>query len=102
MDKKVTERRLVENEALLRTRNQRAKSLITHINSDNSVISFYCECSNMQCEERIPLEAKDYEEIHNNTKDFIVKKGHEIASIEDVTGYRDGFAIVRKHLAPEH
>lgn len=101
MQNHVSERRLTENEALLRSRNEKAKNMIGHLISKDEKIEFYCECSDLECRERIVLSGKTYEELHEEKRDFIIRKGHDDSNIEDVIGENGSFCVVRKHLEPE-
>jgi hypothetical protein len=114
-DKPITasERRQIENEVVFRQMNEKvekglkkldkmakAEGYHTDLQVDDMVLNFYCECSDENCHQRIPLTLKKYEELHDNRKKFIVIPGHEVAAIEKVVAKKSHYAEVKKFINP--
>ena len=94
---KLSERRLKENEVIFQQANKGvADFVLEDVGDDQRLINFYCECSNMDCRERIPLNASEYFELHKNQRRFIALKGHEIPEIEKIISRHAGFSVVEK------
>jgi hypothetical protein len=92
-----TERRLKENEIIFREANQNIQQFIEETTGkENEKVSFYCECSNMKCKERIKITTKQYKQAHQNQKQFIVVPGHEVTKIEKVLKKSAAFNLVEK------
>lgn len=100
--------KLVENEAMFRQKNETVQDDIKTLNeialsqrdeepiSDDTVLNFYCECSDEDCRVRIPMSIKQYELIHKDRKQFIIVRNHEVSSIEDVMEQTSDYTVVRK------
>ena len=59
-------------------------------------IAFLCECSQIDCRERIQLRPSRFDRIHRDPDVFILVPGHEIPDVERVVDQEDDFLIVRK------
>lgn len=95
--KKRDERRLAENEIIFRQVNQDVDGFLHDIGVQNVVVApFFCECSNLECKERIELSSAEYERIHRDPKHFIVVPGHEVPAIERIVERHDGYNVVEK------
>lgn len=91
------ERRLARNETLFREVNERIEDLaLTHADEDH-LYEFLCECSNANCDLRLPLPLSTYEQARTDSAVFIVAEGHDLPEIEDVVLRGAGFQLVRKH-----
>lgn len=94
---KFSERRLKENEVIFQQANQGVADFITQDGGDPStIIKFYCECSNIDCRQRIPLTAANYSNLHKSQRWFIALTGHETPEIEKIVSKHDGFSVVEK------
>jgi hypothetical protein len=92
-----SERRLKENEVIFQQANKGVADFVMEDGGDDeTLIGFYCECSNIDCRERILLNASDYRRYHKDQRHFIALKGHEMPNIENVVDEHDNFVIVRK------
>lgn len=95
--KKRDERRLAENEVIFKQVNKDVDEFLHDIGVENLLTApFFCECSNIQCHDRIELPPKEYERIHKHPKHFVVVGGHEVPAVERVVDHRDGYNIVEK------
>ena len=94
---KLSERRLKENEVIFQQANEGvAQFVIEESDNDDPIIKFYCECSNIDCRERITLQASDYHKLHKDQRHFIALEGHEMPGIEGIISKHNGFSVVRK------
>lgn len=95
--KRQEKRRLVENEVIFRQVNQDIDGFLHDMDAQKILKApFYCECSNLECSERIELSAAEYEKIHRNAKRFIVIPGHENPKIEKIVEPRKRYFIIEK------
>lgn len=67
------------------------------IRDDDLLLNFKCECSNENCEVRIPLKLSKYRSVHLNRDTFIVKPNHQIDEIEKVITVEKGYLVVKKN-----
>lgn len=100
-----SERRLIENEVLFRSANQKVQKQVQkdrprRQGKDNTKLHFYCECSNLYCRDRIKLTADEYELAATGRKEFIVIPGHENHAVEKVLRETDTFNVVEKFRDP--
>lgn len=96
-------RRLLENEKLYRRLNRKVEELERSIAASEAGGSahgdppgFFCECSDVRCEERLPLTHEDYDRAHRSADLFTLKPGHEVPAVETVVERADGWLVVRK------
>lgn len=115
MNKRLSERRLDENEVVFRRLNEQVKKGIDETNriaieenqkgmmidiDDETPLQFYCECSDENCTKRVLVDYAEYNKIHEQRDHFIVVPGHELADIERVIGIEDEFYVVEKYGNP--
>jgi hypothetical protein len=111
MDDQLSERRLAENEVYFRQMNESVqkgfdelKQMAKEDNQEHLItehdtpLNFYCECSNEDCKQRIPLTLDEYKAAHKNSDTFIVTPGHEITNIEKVIAKEQNYMIVEKYI----
>ena len=94
-------RRLRENEDFMESLNQRMKAMLKEIREErdddpDAPFGFFCECSDLDCRERVLVEPPRYGEIHADPEQFVLLPGHEIPAIEVVVDQEGGYLIVRK------
>lgn len=105
----LSEHRQIENEMLFRRENEEVGDALEDLDAihiendkpdlvwdDDAQISFKCECSDENCEQRIPLELSAYKDIHKDRSAFIVKPGHQVEAIEEVINKNANYSVVRK------
>lgn len=90
------EHRIVENEALFRTVNERIEDLNTGFAVVTEDGAWVCECGDGACVERITLSVREYEHVRENSHWFLVKPGHQIPDVETVIERHDHYLIVEK------
>jgi hypothetical protein len=93
---KFSERRLKENEVIFQQANKGVAEFITEETAGDPFIKFYCECSNIDCRDRIPLRASEYHKLHKDQRHFIALAGHEMPQIEAIVERHSVFNVVRK------
>ena len=91
------EKRLAQNEALFRSVNERIEEAATSMGSDDHVFEFFCECSNPDCNLRLPLSVPEYERVRADPRAFLVAPGHELPEIESVVARTSAYQVVIKH-----
>jgi hypothetical protein len=107
MDKtRLSKRRLIENELLLRRKNESAKDALQKYygdehDVDNALLEFYCECSNDDCEERVEITMNEYEKHHKRNDRFVVLLDHDLPEIEKVVVETDDYIVVQKFDLPK-
>jgi hypothetical protein len=106
----LSERRQIENEMIFRRLNERVGDDLgsldaMHIEDDNVhlvwddtiLLSFKCECSDEDCDKRIPIKLSVYKKIHENRDAFIIKLRHQVKEIEKVILTEDNYSVVEKN-----
>lgn len=113
MSQILSERRLAENEAYFRDRNEQVekqlgllKDIATeegkqHLIHDegDTLFHFYCECSDENCQSRIALTLTDYVSIHKKRDQFTILPRHDVPSIEEIIHKQPEYWIVKKMIS---
>jgi hypothetical protein len=89
------EGRLVQNEALFRSVNER----IEDIHEDLGRVEesdWVCECGDGNCVERVRLSHSEYERIRGHSDWFLIKPGHQIPDVERVAEDHGTYLVVEK------
>jgi hypothetical protein len=94
-------RRMRENEELMEELNRRMERMLEEIREDEDTdadapIAFLCECSHLDCRERVHLEPSLFDRIHKDPDVFVLVPGHEVPDVERVVDQVSDFLIVRK------
>ena len=110
MDMPISERRQIENEMIFRRINEKVGDDLgsldaMHIEDDNLdlmwddalLLNFKCECSDEDCEKRIPIKLSVYKKIHENRSAFIIKLKHQVEEIEKVIISEENYCVVQKN-----
>lgn len=113
MSNPLSERRMIENQAVFRRYNEQVQQNFEKIKEvaaetnqeylipdDDTPLHFYCECSDENCRERIQMKPSEYSRIHKNRKQFVILNGHEIDTIEQVVLKEKDFWVVKKFVKP--
>lgn len=108
----ISERNQIENEMIFRRINEKIGTDLDlvdamHVSDKNPhlvrddliMLLFKCECSDEDCEIRIPLRLSKYRELHVDRSSFIVKPRHQVESIENVILEEADYSVVRKNHA---
>jgi hypothetical protein len=104
------ERRQIENEMIFRRMNEKVGDDLgaldaMHIEDGNPqlirgedlLLRFKCECSDENCELRIPLKLSEYQSIHADRDTFIVKLDHQVDPIEKIVRQEAEYSVVIKN-----
>jgi hypothetical protein len=105
----ITERRQIENEMIFRRINEKVGADLDALDAmhiedgnhhlvrnDDVELHFQCECSDENCNARIPIKLSIYRKIHLNRDSFIVKLKHQVENIEDIILAEANYCVVKK------
>jgi len=67
------------------------------IRDDELQLHFKCECSDEDCDARIPIKLSTYKEIHENRDAFIIKLKHQVEAIEKIILSEETYSVVEKN-----
>ena len=84
------EERAARNEALFRAVNEEVKRL------EGDDAAFVCECVDESCVERGQVTLVAYEGVRAHPRRFIVARGHEVDSVEQIDTAEPGYVVVKK------
>jgi hypothetical protein len=110
MNMPLSERRQIENEMIFRRANEKIGDGLDEldamhieddnpqlIRSDDLLLHFKCECSDEDCDVRIPIKLSVYQKIHENRDAFIIKAKHQVNEIEKVIRTENNYSVVEKN-----
>ena len=104
----IRDKRRVENEYMFKNMNEQyEKALLEHMNVEQfeeTPLDFFCECSDLNCLEKIRISAKQFNDIHDLPNQFVIRTGHEQLDTEDIIGTINEYTVVQKHaekIAPK-
>ncbi len=95
MEDEKRQERLARNESVFRVLNENIESLAVQL-GPGAPPEFVCECSTIECFERLSLSLEEYESVRQTGTHFLVAPGHEDIEIEQVIATRDGYSVVEK------
>jgi hypothetical protein len=109
------ERKQIENEMLFRRANEKVGTDLDELDalhiadgnphlvrSDDLLLDFKCECSDENCEVRVPMKLSHYRKLHADRSTFIIRPNHEVKPIEKVIEVAEKYSVVRKNnVTPE-
>jgi len=114
MDMPITERRQIENEMIFRRANEKIGHDLDELHADlieeghlelarntDLLLHLKCECSDENCNARIPIKLSVYQTIHENRDAFIIKLKHQVQAIEKVIRTEDDYSVVEKNNSTE-
>lgn len=104
------ERKQIENEMLFRRVNEKVGDDLDYLDelhiadgnphlvrNDDLLLKFKCECSDENCDVRIPMRLSQYKKIHEDRSTFVIRPNHEVKPIEKVIEVGDTYSVVRKN-----
>jgi hypothetical protein len=113
MSELLSERRLAENQVIFRQNNELVQKNLEKLRKTaiaegresllpdiDMPLHFYCECSDENCRQRIILKPSEYNDLHQNSSQFILLPGHDIAEVERTVKATDKFIVVEKFKTP--
>lgn len=86
--------RLALNETIFRKANEDMRATGDRMRHDFR--AFMCECSDINCDQNVPLSLDRYREIRENPVLFVAIPGHEDPEVERVVGKHDGYVVIEK------
>ena len=98
-------RRMVENEQISESLNRRVEERVEEMRAEegedlNAPVSFFCECSDLECRERVQLTPGRFDEVHRESALCVLVPGHEVLAVETIEQEHAGYVVVRKHVIP--
>jgi hypothetical protein len=90
------EERLAMNEVLFRKANDRIDDQAEQGGVVTEPVAFYCECSDRDCTERIPISAREFEMVRTRPTQFLVLPGHHVPAVEFIVTRTPLYLIVQK------
>ena len=87
------EERIAQNEAWSRNLNQRKAEWMKN---GHPTAGFRCECWRMDCDVRIPLSGREWQEVRSRPNRFAVAPGHTAPGVEEVVTEYPHFWILEK------
>lgn len=110
MDIPLAERRQIENEMIFRRANENVGDALDEVDAahieegypefirtTDPLLHFKCECSDEDCDARLPMKLSVYQEIHENRDAFVIKHKHQVKEIEKVITTEDDYSVVEKN-----
>lgn len=104
------ERRQIENEMVFRRRNEKIGDDLDAldalfiddgyadlVSNEDLTVHFLCECSDENCDIRIPMLQSKYQKLHTDRDHFIVLPDHQVDPIEKVIKKSNGYSVVLKN-----
>lgn len=105
-----SERRQIENEMIFRRANELVGDNLDEIDdnhiqdgnpslvrNEDVLLQFKCECSDENCEARVPIKLSIYQTIHENRNAFVIKLKHQVEAIEKVILTEETYCVVEKN-----
>jgi hypothetical protein len=89
------ERRMAQNEALFREVNERVNDLGAGYGVGTRY-EYLCECANIDCTFRLPIDPGDYEAVRRDPAQFIVLPVHFTPEVEELVATHEAYWVVRK------
>jgi hypothetical protein len=87
--------RIARTESLFREVNERIAETAENLGSEDAV--FVCECADAGCDERLPAELDEYQQVRADGVRFLVAPGHEEVEYERVMYRNREFQVVEKN-----
>ena len=105
-----SERKQIENEMIFRRTNEvvgdgfdeldamHIEDGNMHLMRDQEItLKFICECSDENCNERIPMKLNMYQKIHEDRDSFVIKPKHQVNEIEEIVTTNAHYSVVKKN-----
>ena len=88
--------RLAQNEGIMRQVNERIDEIAQSLGGPDHLYEFICECSRLDCVQRISLTIAEYERVREQGDHFALLPGHETLDVERVIERNERFWTVEK------
>ncbi|MGH2932038.1 MAG: hypothetical protein ACRDKK_04170 [Gaiellaceae bacterium] len=86
--------RIARTESLFRDVNERIAETAENLGSEDAV--FVCECADAGCDDRLPAQLDEYQQVRADGVRFLVAPGHEESDYERVLHRKRDFQVVEK------
>lgn len=87
------EARIARNESLSREVNES----IEYVSGRRTgPVTMLCECGRIDCEARIAISIREYEEVRTDGRRFAVVSEHVLPDVEEIVARTDRFVVVQK------
>jgi hypothetical protein len=90
------QRRIGENEALLRQVNEGFLESAGGYSAITGTVFVMCECGGSDCVRRIEMTPGEYEALRAESTHFAIAHGHELPDVETIVHETPRYAIVRR------
>ena len=90
--------RIARTESLFRHVNERIAETAERFGSEDAV--FVCECADAGCDERLPAQLDEYQQVRADGVRFLVAPAHEEPDYERVLYRHSDFQVVEKSKNP--
>ena len=90
-------KKVARNQAMFRQVNERIEDVNDAFGEMSGEFVVVCECANPSCAEQIAISREAYERTRANSAQFIVKRGHQAADVEEIVATEAEYVVVRKH-----
>ena len=90
----LSSQRLARNQVIFREVNERLRALADAVPDGKS--DYLCECSDVQCTDKIELRLFEYESVRARPKTFFIIPGHERLEVERIVDELDSYSVVEK------
>jgi len=90
----VSSQRLARNQVIFREVNERLRELAAAVPDGKA--EYLCECSDVDCTQKIELRLFEYESVRARPKTFFILSGHERLEVERVVDELDAYVVVEK------
>jgi hypothetical protein len=88
--------RLVENQELFKSANERLEGAVEDSVSPKERIPFLCECADEDCLGRVEMTLGEYSAVRTRDNRFFMIPNHLLAEGEDVVETNPGFHVTEK------
>jgi hypothetical protein len=90
----LSSQRLTRNQVIFREVNERLREPADGVPDGKT--DYLCECSDVQCAQKIELKLFEYESVRARPKSFFIVPGHERLEVERVVDELKTYMIVEK------
>jgi hypothetical protein len=89
------EARITKNEVIAREINEGIEEAMASRTPEGHA-RMVCECGKPNCELLIAISVSEYEDVHQDSRRFVVVKDHVIPEVERVVAETERFTVVQK------
>ena len=86
--------RLARNQVIFREVNERLRALAETVPDRKA--EYLCECSDVQCTDKVELRLLEYESVRARPKTFFIVPGHERLEVERIVDELGSYVVVEK------